>query len=60
MALKKCKECGNEVSTKAECCPKCGAVLNKLTGGRRYIVFVFLILVIVGVIVYLYITTSQP
>lgn len=26
MALKKCKECGNEVSTKAKTCPKCGAV----------------------------------
>lgn len=25
MALIKCKECGNEVSTKAEACPKCGA-----------------------------------
>ncbi len=25
MALKKCKECGNEVSTKAEACPSCGA-----------------------------------
>jgi hypothetical protein len=25
MALKKCKECGNEVSTKAKTCPKCGA-----------------------------------
>jgi len=31
MALKKCKECGNEVSTKAESCPKCGAVLKKKT-----------------------------
>lgn len=25
MALTKCKECGNEVSSKAETCPKCGA-----------------------------------
>ncbi len=25
MALKKCKECGNEVSTKAKKCPNCGA-----------------------------------
>lgn len=29
MALKKCKECGKEVSTKAESCPNCGAVLKK-------------------------------
>ena len=28
MALKKCKECGNEVSTKAKACPKCGAVVK--------------------------------
>lgn len=33
MALKKCKECGNDVSTKAESCPKCGAVLRKKTSG---------------------------
>ena len=25
MALKKCKECGNDVSTKAKTCPHCGA-----------------------------------
>lgn len=25
MALIKCEECGNEISTKAEACPKCGA-----------------------------------
>ena len=24
MAMKKCKECGNEVSTKAKTCPQCG------------------------------------
>ena len=27
MALKKCKECGNEVSSKAKKCPKCGGVI---------------------------------
>ncbi|WP_394854470.1 zinc-ribbon domain-containing protein [Shewanella xiamenensis] len=25
MALVKCKECGEQVSTKAKSCPKCGA-----------------------------------
>lgn len=25
MALTACKECGNEISTKAKACPKCGA-----------------------------------
>jgi hypothetical protein len=33
MSLRKCKECGNEVSTTAESCPKCGAVLKNITGG---------------------------
>ena len=28
MALKKCKECGKEVSTKAKSCPNCGAQLK--------------------------------
>lgn len=51
MALKKCKECGNEVSTKAESCPKCGAVLKKKTGCLGYIGAGFLILIVyIGVI----------
>lgn len=29
MALVKCKECGNEVSTKAKSCSKCGAKIKK-------------------------------
>jgi hypothetical protein len=33
MALKKCKECGNQVSTKAGSCPNCGAVLKAKTSG---------------------------
>lgn len=36
MALKKCKECGNQVSTKADKCPKCGApVIALRTDFRR-------------------------
>ena len=31
MALTKCKECGTEISTKAEQCPKCGAKGKKKT-----------------------------
>lgn len=50
MALKKCKECGNEVSTKAASCPKCGAVLKKKTGCLGYIGAAFLIFIILGVI----------
>jgi hypothetical protein len=36
MALKKCKECGNDVRTKATAGPKCGAVLIKKTGCLGY------------------------
>lgn len=50
MALKKCKECGNEVSTNAISCPNCGAVLKKKTGCLGYIGAAFLIFIIIGVI----------
>ena len=50
MALKKCKECGNEISTKAVSCPKCGAVLKKKTGCLTYFAAGFFILFILGVI----------
>ncbi len=49
MALKKCKECGNEISTKAESCPQCGAVRNNKTGCLGYIGAAFLIFIILGV-----------
>lgn len=32
MALIKCKECGHQISKKAESCPNCGAVLKKKRG----------------------------
>ena len=50
MALKKCKECGNNVSTKATSCPTCGAVIKKKFGCFNYIFIVFLIFIIFGVI----------
>jgi len=34
MALIKCKECGNEVSTTAKACPKCGALQSAGTSKR--------------------------
>jgi RNA polymerase subunit RPABC4/transcription elongation factor Spt4 len=43
MAVVKCKECGNEISSKAESCPNCGAVLRKKTS---LITWLFLILII--------------
>lgn len=34
MALIKCKECGNEISSKAETCPKCGVRLKPGPGAK--------------------------
>lgn len=47
MALVKCKECGADVSTKAEACPKCGAKVPK---GMGWGTKLFLGIVGVGVI----------
>ncbi len=47
MAIKACKECGNDVSTKAEKCPHCGFVLK-----RQYGCFSLIIgIVIIGIAV---------
>lgn len=46
MALTKCKECGEQISTKADACPKCGAKPPKKTSGFTWFV---LILIIFGV-----------
>jgi hypothetical protein len=43
MALIKCKECGNEVSSKAEKCPHCGVTVKEKTSGCAWL---FLILII--------------
>ncbi len=46
MALVKCKECGEEVSTKAKTCPKCGAKASKKTSLFAWLVLAFLIFVV--------------
>lgn len=43
MALMKCKECGNEVSAKADSCPKCGAKIKVKSIGFGLILVLFLI-----------------
>jgi len=48
MALKSCKECGNQVSDKAESCPQCGAKVKKEV--PKWIVWVVFVLVFVGII----------
>lgn len=44
MALVKCNECGNEVSTKATACPKCGAARPKPTSPVAWLVVIILVL----------------
>lgn len=51
MALKKCKECGNEVSTKADTCPNCGAkVKRKGLGCGSLLVFLLFLGLIAPII----------
>lgn len=50
MALIKCKECGNEVSDKAESCPKCGAKVEKPVGLAAKIIGGFFVLIILAVV----------
>jgi len=47
MALKKCKECGKEISSKAKVCPSCGAK-NKTRS--KFIGFLAVILIGIGLI----------
>lgn len=51
MALKKCKECAGEVSTKAAACPSCGAVQKKrhrLLGAVVAVLGFFLLVGMIG------------
>lgn len=49
MALVKCKECGAEVSTKANACPKCGAKAPKKTSLFTWLVLIFIIFIVYAV-----------
>ena len=42
MALIKCRECGSQVSSKAEACPKCGVKMKKKTGCGTMVVALLL------------------
>ena len=43
MALKKCRECNNSVSSTAMSCPQCGAVLKRKTGCfTKFVLFCFI------------------
>lgn len=52
MALKKCKECGHKVSTKAESCPECGAKResNNIGCGKAFLILFVIAIVGSGII----------
>ena len=54
MALTKCKECNGDVSTKAACCPKCGAKVPS-----RFGVGTFLVCLVVLYLIYSIYIASQ-
>lgn len=51
MALYKCKECGNDVSTKAPACPSCGALAPKKTSILTWVATVAASVVVVSCII---------
>ncbi len=48
MALKKCKECGQEVSTKADRCPNCGAKQKRKSIGCGGALLILIVLGFIG------------
>src|SRR5690348_6510576 len=46
MAMTKCKECGAQISTKAEACPQCGAKHKKSSGCALVVLIVLVVFVI--------------
>lgn len=48
MAVKKCKECGSQVSTKAKKCPQCGAKAPKRTS-----LLVWMLIGVIGLVFYM-------
>ncbi|HIJ53679.1 MAG TPA: hypothetical protein HPP66_11070 [Planctomycetes bacterium] len=49
MALKKCKECGQEISTKSERCPHCGAPTARGVG----VVGRFLLIILLAIVIFI-------
>ena len=50
MALKTCKECGKEISTKADKCPNCGAPIKKKSqvGCLGAVIIIIFVLILIG------------
>jgi hypothetical protein len=56
MALVKCHECGQDVSTQAKACPTCGAQVKKPSGAR----LALFLLVVLGVFGLIALATRDP
>lgn len=50
MAMTKCKECGQRISTKADACPKCGATRKRTSPVGCLVGIVLLVLIFVGIV----------
>jgi hypothetical protein len=50
MALIHCKECDQQVSSKAEICPHCGVRLSPLLGCLRWIIYAFAAAMFIGIV----------
>lgn len=59
MALIKCKECGNEISTKAEACPKCGAKVAQNAGCGTVFGAIFLGVILIVVLSSMFGSSSE-
>lgn len=50
MAITKCKECGGEMSAKANACPKCGTKVKRSSGCLLVIVIIFIGFVVLALV----------
>lgn len=51
MGLRKCPECGHQISTKATVCPQCGAPRKRSRGCLQILGLTLVVFVVVGIIV---------
>jgi len=50
MALSKCRECGNQVSTEAKTCPQCGAKVKRpMSKTKKILLGLFALLIVAGI-----------
>ena len=50
MSIKPCKECGTPISDKAKVCIKCGATVPKKTSVTTWVVTIFFMLMVIGML----------